>query len=155
MEIRNDKGLRSKLRETKESEHRKRWFLLPTIFVLPYLSLLGRGIPITGWFMGLILPVAALGAVAIWVCFFVAKRLLYSSWYLSAALIFIIGSVVSPITTLLSVHFVSVEFSLSDFVFTHISLVVFASMFLCLMVAGILVILGYTKRTSRAELPVS
>ena len=130
---------------TKSSSFVK-WLLPPTIFMLPYLALLGRVTPITGWLMGLAVPITFLGIAALWICFFVSKRLKSNSWYLAAALIFIIGSVFSPMTTLLSVNFASVEFLLSDYVTTLIGLVVFISMFSSLMVAGTLFGVGYTKR---------
>ena len=123
-----------------------KWIFPPTMLILPYLFLLGRVSPITGWLVGVSIPLAALSIIALWVCFFVSKKLTYNSWYLSAALIFIIGSVVSPITTLLSVNFVGMEFLISDFVSSLISLVVIISMLSCLMVAGILFGVGYTER---------
>jgi len=127
-----------------------KWLLPPTIFALPYLFLLGRITPVPGWLVGFILSVAALGLVTLWACFFVSKRLTYNSWYFAAALVVIIGSVLSPITILL-VNFVGAGLSFPDFVSTIIGLVAFISVFASLMLAGTFFMIGYTKRDFRAK----
>jgi len=128
-----------------------KWLLPPTIFTLPYLLLLGRIAPVPGWLVDFILSVTALSLVALWVCFFASKKLMYNSWYFSAALIAMIGSVVSPITLLVLANFIGVGLSLPDFISTLISLMAFISIVASLMVAGILFIFGYTKRNFHAE----
>jgi len=72
-------------------------------------------------------------------------RLTYNSWHFSAVLIFIIGSVISPITTLLSLNIVGTQFLLPDFVTMVVHFVVFTSVFIFLITAIILFIVGCKK----------
>jgi len=125
-----------------------KWALPPTLLVLPYLFLLEKMTPFTGWFVNFALPIAALNIIALWLCFFVAKRLLPNGWHFAAALIFINGAVFSPITALLLINLTGMGSLFSDSVSTIVGLAIFISMLSCLVVAGMLAIIGYTKGSS-------
>ena len=55
-----------------------KWLVPLTILVLPYLLLLEMSMQHRGWFVGLALPVAIVGIVTLWACFFLAKKFLYN-----------------------------------------------------------------------------
>jgi uncharacterized protein YacL len=88
------------------------------------------------WFVRLALPVAILSIIALWVCFIIVKRMKYNVWYLSAALVFVIGVILSPIVTSISLNFTAAETSLLDYI----------SVLVCVVTAAVLCIIGFTKR---------
>lgn len=101
--------------------------------------------PIPEWLIGFILSLTAVALVALWACFFVSRKLEHHSWSLSAAFVFIIGAVTGPTSMLLLVNFLNIGFSLPGFVTTILSSVAFLSMFISLIVAGILFLVGQQR----------
>jgi len=68
-----------------------------TIFSLPFLFLLEKITPVSGWFTPLAIPSAAVGAAAIWVIYLVFRFLKIRLWYKSAITVFLAGVIVNPV----------------------------------------------------------
>jgi len=76
------------------------------------------------------------------------EKMIYNSWHFTAMFIFIIGSVISPTTVLLSLRVAGTWFLIPDFVTMIVQLIVFTSLSVFLIAAVILFIIGCKKSDS-------
>ena len=80
------------------------------------------------------------------------KEIAHNSYYATAAWIFAFGLIIGPVTVLLVMNFINTTFSIPAWLPSLIHLVVFLSMFVDLMVVGILAAIGYTKTQNKKEI---
>lgn len=75
------------------------------------------------------------------------KEIAHNAYYATAAWMFAFGIVIGPIAVLLSMHVVNTTFSVPAWVPSLVYLVLFLSMFVDLVVVGVLVAIGNKKKS--------
>lgn len=107
-----------------------------TVLITPFLYLLERLTPVNGWFSVLGAPVAVIGIIAVWITYFLVRFVKINRWYLSAALVFLYGVVVSSVANYLADAFLGNNF---------LSLHNIVNILSCTAITALLCILGRYK----------
>ena len=123
------------------------WLAVLSVFTPIFLFLLDRITPGQSWFISLALPIYAIVAAVIWICFFISRRL-KSGWYIAALIVLVSGVIVSPVANLMILDFTS-QFSPVSTVFTYISII--STVISCTVISAALFGIGYKRRRRFAQ----
>jgi len=125
------------------------WLAAVSIFTLPFLYFLDILTPGREWFMGLALPIYAINVIAVWICFFIAKRT-KNKWLGSALIVFISCVIISPVVNLLVYDFIS-RFAVISAMGTWLDIAITVTV--GIVVTAVLLIVGFNKRRACHEMP--
>jgi hypothetical protein len=116
------------------------WFslLTLTISVLPFLWLLERVTPVSGWFDEIAAPSAVITLAATWLMALIVRFIKMSGWYLAAVAVFLYGVIAGT----------AVRFYVSGFLGQNLfSLENITNFFACTALAVLLVVVGVKRRS--------
>jgi len=125
------------------------WLASASAFTLPFLYFLDILTPGREWFMGLALPIYAINVIAVWICFFIAKRA-KNKWLGSALIVFISCVIISPVVNLLVLNFIR-QFAAVSAMGTWLDIAITVTV--GIVVAAVLLIVGFSKRRVCHEMP--
>ena len=108
-----------------------------TALAFPFLFLLEKVTPVTGWFHQVGMPSAIAGAAFVWAFYLMFRYAKISLWFKSAAAVFLGGAVLSPV-----INYFADSFTGYDRGFLES----FVSIFSSVAVAVLLGVLGYIRR---------
>lgn len=120
-----------------KSKHFPMWLASASIFAIPYLYFLESISSFNNWFTDTALPIAIIGIITIWVCFF-ALKIFSNKWFIVAFVLFILGAIVSPIVNLLACYFSNQEI--------NISMKDILSVISCVVISIVLCIIGFKTK---------
>ena len=114
------------------------------IFVLPFLFLLEKITPVGGWFIGIGIPVTIIGVTLLWLTFLLFRFLKISLWFKTAITVFLAGVIASPLID----HYVNVFLNTTPTFFDR-----FLSIFPCIAVSVLLIVIGVRRRNIASRHP--